>query len=815
MNNEELHQFANDYRRLRSEMIEKSNQILSMFETAVRRSVTVQPSDEQINYLQFGLRITEGDYASNTDSQPPLQPALFSEGEKRPSARSLRASHAVNLNEGGEAGASLPKKIWEPLKRSLTSTQKTFDRNTFGSLQRDIVASGTREPERASTKQPEKVDTTSLFLVQPNQIIQVDESPNHRVPNGLSALKTQLSIVTEGNSQTSSCFSVEPPTSSNRLPELNFSAKLTQRASGQECGKALNDPSHTEQEDPSSSMDANASEDSAEYPLSVASSPKSEVQRQSSFHPSISRRRTRSVSCEVPSLPLPKRGSVETEKKETQVSLATPNIQSVRQSNKLDDPNMQPPNFLEYFLLFPAYDYKGRNVTIASLAAFGTINPVFHLNGIHPRSLFSNIWNLALGLIMFVLLWLIPFIAAYNPIYNICDVNFGDYSFDIREYEKARPTLPVWVGHWMKSKFLINLQAVSQLHFEFVLFISLIRCFKLWHNFYQCPTMIHAAWRLDEVAETSISRTLSLIGGIFWFIHCNSCTIFLMGRMSGFVGWSVMWPLVDSATLFETYIWTYYKAVGNMFPTSFNPWSAAEQIASLIYIVLAAVVYAIFLGAISSTVMAMNPSGRLFEQKVGELRDYIRSKDLSKETEVRLLTYYETRYRGKYFEEDSLLADLNDSLKAEILLQNTRGLIMNVPFLKRTAGDGRDELFMGRIAAALRSISYIAGDYVTKQGDSGSDMYLIFHGKAEVYVNERLAVTLGAGAYFGEVGLIAKTLRTATVKAVLPSLMYRLTYIDFHKILDDFTDMKRRMDMLADEREKVVKLEELNKIAIF
>ncbi|KAI8837516.1 cyclic nucleotide-binding-like protein [Chytriomyces cf. hyalinus JEL632] len=131
---------------------------------------------------------------------------------------------------------------------------------------------------------------------------------------------------------------------------------------------------------------------------------------------------------------------------------------------------------------------------------------------------------------------------------------------------------------------------------------------------------------------------------------------------------------------------------------------------------------------------------------------------------------------------------------------------MNVPFLKRTTGDGRDELFMGRIAAALRSISYIAGDYVTKQGDSGSDMYLIFHGKAEV---------LRAGAYFGEVGLITKTLRTATVKAVLPSLMYRLTYIDFHNILDDFTDMKSRMDMLAEEREKVVKLEELNKIAIF
>ncbi|TPX50174.1 hypothetical protein CcCBS67573_g10107 [Chytriomyces confervae] len=98
---------------------------------------------------------------------------------------------------------------------------------------------------------------------------------------------------------------------------------------------------------------------------------------------------------------------------------------------------------------------------------------------------------------------------------------------------------------------------------------------------------------------------------------------------------------------------------------------------------------------------------------------------------------------------------------------------------------------MGRIAAALRSINFIPGDYVTKQGDSGSDMYFILSGKAEV-------------------GLITKTLRTATVQAVLPSLMYRLTYLDFHRILDDFNDMRVRMDMLAEEREKVVKLEEMN-----
>ncbi|TPX66124.1 hypothetical protein CcCBS67573_g07923 [Chytriomyces confervae] len=46
---------------------------------------------------------------------------------------------------------------------------------------------------------------------------------------------------------------------------------------------------------------------------------------------------------------------------------------------------------------------------------------------------------------------------------------------------------------------------------------------------------------------------------------------------------------------------------------------------------------------------------------------------------------------------------------------------------------------------------------------------------------------------------------------MLPSVMYRLTYADFHMILDDFGDMKVRIDMLAMEREKVLRMAEDNR----
>ncbi|KAI8832926.1 hypothetical protein BJ741DRAFT_666826 [Chytriomyces cf. hyalinus JEL632] len=600
MNNEELHQFANDFRRLRADLIDRSNQILSMVEMALKRSTVVPTSSEHFSYLDYGIRITEGDYALHTESSQQLPNiALFAELDKRPMARSLGPSQAASLNEAGMPMlGSKSRKLLEPLKRSLTASQKLFVRNTPG-------------------------------------VSQANDQPKSAALSAFAALN------------------------------LSY-----------------------------------ASQESLTALSPLASPPTSEFRRKSSLRRSISLKDAPGV--------------------------------------------IYPPH---------ASPYQKR-------------------------------------VVMVVLLWLIPFTAAYNPTYNLYDLNFlaisissiflcdslvalvtpqlvpSDISFfDLSEYEKARPTLPEKLSSRSSIADTIprvlpksDARRISCIYY-------LIRCIKLWRNFFQCPGIIRAGWRLDDFIGVSISRTLPLTGAIFWFIHCNACTIYMMGSLTGFVGWSSMWPLVDSATLFETYVWTYYKAVGNMFPTSFNPWSPAEQIASFIHVIFAAVVvtqYAIFLGAISSAVMAMNPSGRLFEQKVGELRDYIRSRDLSKETETRLLTCV----------------------------------------LKRSTGDGRHELFMGRIAAALRSINYIPGDYVTKQGDSGSDMYFILNGKAEVYVNERHAVTLGTGKRLSRGGSHYETLRTATVQTVLPSLMHRLTYLEFHKILDDFADMRIRIDMLAEEREK-------------
>ncbi|KAJ3356168.1 anaphase-promoting complex subunit Hcn1 [Entophlyctis luteolus] len=161
-----------------------------------------------------------------------------------------------------------------------------------------------------------------------------------------------------------------------------------------------------------------------------------------------------------------------------------------------------------------------------------------------------------------------------------------------------------------------------------------------------------------------ISPVIVIAMGIYYFIHFNACTMYLVGKNTDFVGWGAVWSQFATADYGHFYTWCFFQAVGNMFPMSFKPQTQYEQLAAILYIIGGAALYASFLGTISSATMSVNPLGRLYNQKMEELIDYVKWKKLDGITKEKLISYYETKYRGKYFEEDSLLQDMNESLRA-------------------------------------------------------------------------------------------------------------------------------------------------------
>jgi CRP-like cAMP-binding protein len=88
------------------------------------------------------------------------------------------------------------------------------------------------------------------------------------------------------------------------------------------------------------------------------------------------------------------------------------------------------------------------------------------------------------------------------------------------------------------------------------------------------------------------------------------------------------------------------------------------------------------------------------------------------------------------------------------------------------------ELFLGlttneisEVAKLCHQRQYHRGQAIVSQGDPGNDLYIITDGFVEVQLDKSqdkdmlTVVTLGAGQIFGEMALVDKGLRSATVRA--------------------------------------------------
>ena len=78
-----------------------------------------------------------------------------------------------------------------------------------------------------------------------------------------------------------------------------------------------------------------------------------------------------------------------------------------------------------------------------------------------------------------------------------------------------------------------------------------------------------------------------------------------------------------------------------------------------------------------------------------------------------------------------------------------------------------------------------AGEVLVREGDAGTEFFVLASGAALVRRGGDVVATLEPGAYFGELALFDPAPRNATVTATSPSTLVVLTRDDFRKVLGD------------------------------
>ena len=146
---------------------------------------------------------------------------------------------------------------------------------------------------------------------------------------------------------------------------------------------------------------------------------------------------------------------------------------------------------------------------------------------------------------------------------------------------------------------------------------------------------------------------------------------------------------------------------------------------------------------------------------------------------------------------------LND-LAAQAMLSaevSVPELLEQVPLLQ-----GLSSRCIEEIASHAHPVTFLPGDVVIGEGQKGDALYIISKGRVAVTRHadsgeETTVGELGNGDFFGETGLLGDHVRTATVKAMIPSTLLRLTRRDIIELAARTPEVSDRLAQAKTERE--------------
>jgi CRP/FNR family cyclic AMP-dependent transcriptional regulator len=91
------------------------------------------------------------------------------------------------------------------------------------------------------------------------------------------------------------------------------------------------------------------------------------------------------------------------------------------------------------------------------------------------------------------------------------------------------------------------------------------------------------------------------------------------------------------------------------------------------------------------------------------------------------------------------------------------------------------------------------GKELTREGDRGREFFVLLEGNAAVQQGGRKVNTLGPGDFFGEIALVSRSPRTATVTTTTPARLLVITASSFNTLLQHQPKIQLRvLEALAD-----------------
>jgi Cyclic nucleotide-binding domain/Ion transport protein len=214
--------------------------------------------------------------------------------------------------------------------------------------------------------------------------------------------------------------------------------------------------------------------------------------------------------------------------------------------------------------------------------------------------------------------------------------------------------------------------------------------------------------------------------------------------------------------------------------------------------ILGAGAYGYIIGNIANMLANIDMAKSRHQERVDRINSFMKSKKIPQNLQEQVFQYYnylwETR---KGYNDETILSELPESFRFEFAMLLNRSIIEKVPLFK-----GADQTLVREVIFKLKPCIYIPGDSICVAGEIGDKMYFINKGSVEVTSQDgkHVYAMLKEGDFFGEVALLMKQPRNATIRAIDYCDLYSLDKDSFDDVITNYPGFEKHIRNMAKER---------------
>lgn len=301
-------------------------------------------------------------------------------------------------------------------------------------------------------------------------------------------------------------------------------------------------------------------------------------------------------------------------------------------------------------------------------------------------------------------------------------------------------------------------------------------------------TYFVSSWRQQLMRTGSIVRLGLFIYWLVILIHVTAC------------GWIYMRDTVPASDPLGKYIEAVYWSVTTLTTIGYGditPQNQQQMIYAIFVMLVGFLMMGYLIGNIAGLLNRTDPLRAQYAASLEEVSSFVQYNNIPGHLQQRIIDYFTYMWHQRAaFDEPHILQTLPHGLRSEVSLHLKRDVIQRVPFFSQ-AGDN----LIREVANEMRPIVITPGEAVFHFGDPANHMYFINRGVLEVRSEAgEIINTLSDGDFFGEMALLEKRRRMATVVATDYTDLYVLDAVAFNRILEGHPDFKKFMEDVAKQR---------------